>query len=82
CASWKLMCHAPLAFASKETQENKTMKNRKAKLLLLSRSTGYEKLPISNHKRAVIGMFGRVVFAFNYKPTASRNRREKGYAVQ
>ncbi|EFH8784911.1 hypothetical protein ABLY33_004286 [Escherichia coli] len=54
------------------------MKNRKAKLLLLSRSTGYEKLPISNHKRAVIGMFGRVVFAFNYKPTASRNRREKG----
>lgn len=71
-----------LAFASKETQENKTMKNRKAKLLLLSRSTGYEKLPISNHKRAVIGMFGRVVFAFNYKPTASRNRREKGYAVR
>ncbi len=59
------------------------MKNRKAKLLLLSRSTGYEKLlPISNHKRAVIGMFGRVVFAFNYKPTASRNRREKGYAVR
>ncbi len=57
------------------------MKNRKAKLLLLPRSTGYEKLPISNHKRAVIGMFG-VVFAFNYKPTASRNRREKGYAVR
>ncbi|HCU5467273.1 TPA: hypothetical protein OUW94_003374 [Escherichia coli] len=52
------------------------MKNRKAKLLLLSRSTGYEKLPISNHKRAVIGMFGRVVFAFNYKPTASQNRRK------
>ncbi len=50
------------------------MKNRKAKMLILSRSTGYEKLPISNHKRAVIGLFGRVVFAFNYKHTAAQNR--------
>lgn len=58
------------------------MDNRKAKLLLLQRSTCYEKLPISNHKRAVVGLFGRVVFTFNYKPTASRNRRQKGYAVR
>ncbi len=39
-------------------------------------------LVISNHKIAVLHPFGQVAFAAKRKPTASQNRRKKGYAVR
>lgn len=58
------------------------MDNRKARLLLLRRSPDRVKLTISNHKRALTRPFGELAFAVDYKPTASRNRRQKGYATR
>ncbi|EFJ4028528.1 hypothetical protein AWF20_26355 [Escherichia coli] len=59
------------------------MKNRKAKRLFLQRPVRVVELVISNHKIAVIHpLFGQVAFAAKRKPTASQNRRKKGYAVR
>lgn len=58
------------------------MKNRKAKRLLLQRPVCVVELVISNHKIAVLHPFGQVAFAAKRKPTASQNRRNKGYAVR
>ncbi|MCW7442900.1 hypothetical protein OHD33_28625 [Escherichia coli] len=69
------------ATSSKETQESKAMKNRKAKRLL-QRPVRVVELVISNHKIAVLHPFGQVAFAAKRKPTASQNRRKKGYAVR
>ncbi len=58
------------------------MNNRKAIRLRLQRPMCMVSLVISNHKTAVLHPFGQVAFTVNRKPTASRNRREKGYAVR
>lgn len=58
------------------------MKNRKAKRLLLQRLVRVVELVISNHKTAVLRPFGQMAFTVNRKPTASQNRRKKGYAVR
>ncbi|WP_214680616.1 hypothetical protein, partial [Escherichia coli] len=58
------------------------MKNRKAKRLFLQRPVRVVELVISNHKIAVLHPFGQVAFAAKRKPTASQNRRKKGYAVR
>ncbi len=58
------------------------MKNRKAIRLLLQRPMCMVSLVISNHKIAVLHPFGQVAFTANRKPTASQNRRKKGYAVR
>ncbi len=58
------------------------MKNRKAIRLLLQRPVCMVSLVISNHKIAVLHPFGQVAFAAKRKPSASQNRRKKGYAVR
>ncbi len=58
------------------------MKNRKAIRLLLQRPMCMVALVISNHKIAVLHPFGQMAFTVNRKPTASQNRRKKGYAVR
>ncbi len=58
------------------------MKNRKAKRLFLQRPVRVVELVISNHKIAVLHQFGQVAFAAKRNPSASQNRRKKGYAVR
>ncbi|ERO21713.1 hypothetical protein SEET4502_05285 [Salmonella enterica subsp. enterica serovar Typhimurium str. 34502] len=69
------MCHASLAFASKETQESKTMKNRKAKMLI---SRVYRLCYPSQWLR----VSNRRVVLFSFSGIAREGVRDKGSAAQ
>ncbi|EBV1354346.1 hypothetical protein DNY11_16490 [Salmonella enterica subsp. enterica serovar Infantis] len=70
------MCHASLAFASKETQESKTMKNRKAKILLVRRNAPsvWQWVRLSNRRMGLMKYYGMMDCGFCKKPSAAQNR--------
>jgi hypothetical protein len=68
------MCHAPLAFASKES--DMATNNRKAKILLVRRNAPgvWQWVRLSNRRMGLMKYYGMMDCGFCKKPSAAQNR--------